>query len=154
MTSESPRRVVPQPDALTQPFWDAAAKGQLVVQQRPPAAGVKRLQPHPLFEPRHDPRPQGHFLGQRLRQRKAGDFNGLRLGGVGFEHFGQQHPVAAFLAVHQVGLEGITLFGRQFPPQIPAGDVVPVDEGVVHILSPRLHTLRPRLCHSPKSMVD
>ena len=26
-------RVVPQPDALTQPFWDAAAKGQLVVQR-------------------------------------------------------------------------------------------------------------------------
>ena len=53
------------------------------------------------------------------------------------------------------GIDGRdALFGRQFPPQIPAGDVVPVDEGVVHILSPRLHTLRPRLCHSPKSMVD
>ncbi|MEI7925153.1 MAG: OB-fold domain-containing protein [Chloroflexota bacterium] len=33
MTSETPRRVVPQPDALTQPFWDAAAEGKLVVQR-------------------------------------------------------------------------------------------------------------------------
>ena len=33
MTTESPRRVVPQPDELTQPFWDAAAEGKLTAQR-------------------------------------------------------------------------------------------------------------------------
>ena len=33
MTTESPRRVVPQPDELTQPFWDASAEGRLVIQR-------------------------------------------------------------------------------------------------------------------------
>jgi uncharacterized OB-fold protein len=33
MTIESPKRVVPQPDELTQPFWDAAAEGKLVAQR-------------------------------------------------------------------------------------------------------------------------
>ena len=33
MTTESPRRVTPQPDELTQPFWDAAAEGRLVIQR-------------------------------------------------------------------------------------------------------------------------
>jgi uncharacterized OB-fold protein len=33
MTTETPKRVVPQPDELTQPFWDAAAEGRLVAQR-------------------------------------------------------------------------------------------------------------------------
>ena len=33
MTSNTPRRVVPQPDELTQPFWDAAAENKLVIQR-------------------------------------------------------------------------------------------------------------------------
>ena len=33
MTTNAPRRVLPQPDELTQPFWDAAAEGRLVIQR-------------------------------------------------------------------------------------------------------------------------
>ena len=33
MTTESPRRVVPQADELTQPFWDAVAEGRLLAQR-------------------------------------------------------------------------------------------------------------------------
>ncbi|MSQ26888.1 MAG: hypothetical protein EXR51_01950 [Dehalococcoidia bacterium] len=45
----TPPRPLPQPDALTQPFWDAAGKGRLVV-QRCGGCGYYNHPPQPLCD--------------------------------------------------------------------------------------------------------